>query len=43
MPDASDDETEFLNRAENVFLSIRPYRFVQRIGVGGMGQTRPKS
>ena len=43
MPDASGDETLSFSTGENVFLSIRPYRFVQRIGVGGMGQTRPKS
>ena len=38
MPEASNDETLSFSTGETVFQSIGPYRLVQRIGVGGMGE-----
>ena len=38
MPDASDDKTLSLAPGETSFSCIGPYRLVQRIGVGGMGE-----
>ena len=38
MPEASNDETLSFSTRETVFQSIGPYRLVQRIGVGGMGE-----